>query len=232
MKLVFNSTLIGSFIERLNRFVGVVALEQEGEHVNAHIATSGRLQELLVAGAPALLEKSLQPERRTQYNLKAVMHNGGWVSIDAQAPNRLIEKALRYGALPAFSRCEFIRREPPHGSGRLDFLLMDNGRPVYIEVKSVTLMESGVALFPDAPTERGRRHLDDLSSLVKDGFRAAVIFVVQREDAGSFAPNGRTDVSFAAALLRAAAAGVEIYAYRCLVKEDGIMLGERLPVMI
>lgn len=230
MKLTFNSSEKGTFVERLNRFVGLVQLD--GELVHAHIATSGRLRELLVPGASVLLEKSLQPKRRTQYSLRAVSHNGIWVSIDAQIPNRLMEKVLRSGDLPPFSQCVFVRREPAYGSGRLDFLLSDEGQPVYIEVKSVTLMEKRVAMFPDAPTERGRRHLEHLAALVKEGCRAAVVFVVQREDVDSFIANSRTDEPFANALLRAAVAGVEIYAYRCCVTEYDITMNNRIPVMV
>ncbi|MDW7650339.1 MAG: DNA/RNA nuclease SfsA [Bacillota bacterium] len=231
MNLAFGPTEPGIFVERLNRFVAVVKCR--GQLLHAHIATSGRLWELLVPGADLLLEKSMNPGRRTPYSLRTVLHHGVWVSIDAQIPNRLMGRALKAGELRPFADCRFIRSEPAYGGGRFDFLLADNcGRPLYIEVKSVTLVEQKTGLFPDAPTERGRRHLNHLATLAAEGGRAAVIFVVQRSDAGRFAPNVKTDPEFGSALRRASVAGVEIYAYRCYVEPQGITLGERLPVMI
>jgi sugar fermentation stimulation protein A len=230
MQLSFKPVVTGLFVERLNRFVALA--EIAGERVFAHIATSGRLRELLVPGANLLLEASGDANRKTAYNLRAVWHNEVWVSLDAQVPNKLLNKAFRAGTFPPLASCDFVRSEPAYGGGRFDFLLSDEGQPFYIEIKSVTLVEQGTALFPDAPTERGRRHLGHLGSAVAEGYRAAVIFVIQREDAINFAPNHWTDPAFALALRRAAAAGVDVYAYRCRVNPAGIELAERVPVMI
>ncbi|MBS4021793.1 MAG: DNA/RNA nuclease SfsA [Dethiobacter sp.] len=229
MRIKQKTAIPGVFIARPNRFVALVSV---GDSVSrAHIATSGRLHELLVPGARVLLERA--PDgRRTEFSLRAVEYNGVLVSIDAQLPNRLLEKALKGRELPPFADCEFLRREPAWGSGRLDFLLLESGNAVYIEVKSVTLVEGKTALFPDAPTERGRRHLHSLLTIARGGQRAAVIFVVQREDAAVFAPNSATDPYFAAALQEAVAGGVEVYAYRCRVEKDYIELLQRLPVMV
>ena len=229
--ITFPPTEPGVFVERLNRFVALV--EIDGNRTQAHIATSGRLWELLVPGARLLLEKSKNPKRRTPYSLRAVWHNRVWVSIDAQIPNRLMGNVLRSGELSPFADCRYVRSEPAYGGGRFDFLLADNvGRPVYLEIKSVTLVEQRTGLFPDAPTERGRRHLKHLATVAADEGRAAVIFVIQRDDADWFAPNVKTDPEFGAALRFAAVAGVEVYAYRCCVEPEGITLGKRLPVMI
>ena len=172
MYIPFAPTVPGKFLEKINRFVAVV--DYGGNHYHAHIATSGRLWELLVPGATVLLEKSTRATRRTAYSLRAVAHNGVWVSIDAQIPNRLLAKALKVGALLPFAQCEFIRSEPAYGGGRFDFLLADQGQPVYIEVKSVTLVNASVAYFPDAPTDRGRRHLEHLAALAGEDYRCAV----------------------------------------------------------
>jgi sugar fermentation stimulation protein A len=231
MEITFQPTEPGVFVERLNRFVALV--ECDGNRFQAHIATSGRLWELLVPGARLLLEKSQNPKRRTPFSMRAVWHNSVWVSIDAQIPNRLIGKVLRSGELSPFAECHYVRSEPAYGGGRFDFLLADSdGRPVYIEIKSVTLVEQRTGLFPDAPTERGRRHLKHLATVAAGEGRAAVIFVIQRNDADRFAPNVVTDPDFGAALRFAAVAGVETYAYRCCVEPEGITLGKRLPVMI
>lgn len=230
MHITFKPTIPGRFVERLNRFVALV--EHGSSRSSAHIATSGRLWELLVPGASVLLEKSSDPNRRTAFTLRAVEHQGVWVSIDAQIPNQLLGRAFREGALPPFAGCRFVRSEPAYGNGRFDFLLSAEGQPLYIEIKSVTLVENRTGLFPDAPTERGRRHLGHLAAAVAEGNKAAVIFVIQRQDADRFAANNATDPAFAAALRQAATAGVDIYAYRCHVQPDGIVLADRVPVMV
>ncbi|EEG77830.1 sugar fermentation stimulation protein [Dethiobacter alkaliphilus AHT 1] len=226
----FLPTVPGVFVRRLNRFVAEV--EYGGQLWQAHIATSGRLGELLVPGAEVLLEKSAKKNRRTAYSLRVVRYQGVWVSIDAQIPNRLVAKGLQEGLLPPFAECEFIRSEPAYAGGRFDFLLSDAGQATYVEVKSVTLVEEKVGLFPDAPTERGRRHLQHLGELAKGGCRCAVIFVIQRDDAEAFTPNERTDPAFAGELRQAVAHGVEAFAYRCQVRPAGITLTESVPVLV
>ena len=230
IQYTFLPTVPGVFVQRLNRFVAQV--EYDGKLWSAHIATSGRLGELLVPGADVLLEKSTRETRRTPYSLRAVYYNDVWVSIDAQIPNRLVGSALKAGLLPPFADAEFIRSEPAYESGRFDFLLADAGQATYVEVKSVTLVEGQVGRFPDAPTVRGRRHLLHLAELAQQGCRTAVIFVIQRNDAKSFAPNAVTDPAFACALRQALLSGVEVFAYRCEVSPAGIILTDRVPVLV
>ncbi|HZK24282.1 MAG TPA: DNA/RNA nuclease SfsA [Oscillospiraceae bacterium] len=230
LHLPFKPTEAGFFVERLNRFVALVELN--GETVAAHIATSGRLTELLVPGASVLLERNNSATRRTAFSVRAVWYQQTWVSIDAQLPNKLVKQVLLAKALPPFEQCEFVRSEPVYSSGRFDFLLAEAGQAVYVEVKSVTLVIDKVALFPDAPTARGRRHLAHLADLQREGCRCAVIFIIQRGDADYFAPNRRTDLQFGQSLRQAASAGVELYAYRCRVDQAGMTLAERLPVLI
>jgi sugar fermentation stimulation protein A len=230
MRVGFEKPEEGLFLERLNRFTALI--QHEGVTGSAHIATSGRLRELLVPGARLLLQKHRGHGKKTDFFLLAVDHQGIWVSINAQLPNRLLEGIFCAGGLPPFAGCVFVRREPAYRDGRLDFLLAEEGQAVYVEVKSVTLVNRRVGLFPDAPTERGRRHLHHLAELVSEGCRAAVIFVVQRYNAESFAPNRETDPAFAAALQVAAFSGVEVYAYRCHVTPDGVTLAERIPVLL
>lgn len=226
----FGPVASGIFLERPNRFVALVKMD--GQSFFAHVPTSGRLRELLLPGTPVLLEASRVPGRSTSFDLRAVSHGDVWVSVDARLPNRLLEAALKAEKIKAFARCRFIRREPAYAGGRLDFELRQDGRPVYIEVKSVTLVENGMALFPDAPTVRGTRHLQHLACLAKNGYRSAVIFAIQRGDARSFAPNSVTDPGFARALHEAVSSGVEAYAFSCPVTPQGIRLGERLPVLV
>ena len=221
----------GVFLERLNRFVAMVQVD--GTERQAHIATSVRLWELLLPGATVWLEPSSSALRKTAFSLRVVAYEGAWVSIDAQLPNQLIRTALAGQVLQPFRHLEFVRSEPAYENGRFDFLLAEKtGRAVYLEVKSVTLVERDCGFFPDAPTERGRRHLRHLADLTLAGSRCAVIFVIQRHDALWFQPNYRTDPAFAAALRQAVSCGVEVYAYRCRVSPAGISLGERLPVLV
>ncbi|MTI94131.1 MAG: DNA/RNA nuclease SfsA [Firmicutes bacterium] len=217
------------FLARPNRFVAEVELE--GERVRAHVPTSGRLAELLVPDANVLVRTDVAPGRKTTCDLMLVEKDGTWVSLDSRLPNYLVGQLLRNDALPPFTGVSTVRAEFSHAAGRLDFAFTDgNGQQTLLEVKSVTLVEAGVAMFPDAPTLRGARHLAELTAAVTEGYRTAVMFVIQREDASVFRPNGRTDPDFAKALARAAEAGVEIYAWRCRAEANSLTLLAPVPV--
>jgi sugar fermentation stimulation protein A len=149
------------------------------------------------------------------------------VSIDSRVPGVAFSEAVRAGSIKAFAGYRTIRPEVRYGESRLDFLLTGDGPPFLVEVKSVTLVVDGQARFPDAPTPRGARHLHELARAVSEGYRAAVVFVIQREDVSSFAPNDSTDPEFGEALRQAALAGVEVYPLRCLVTPDRVeIMGE------
>jgi sugar fermentation stimulation protein A len=219
-----------TFIKRDNRFR--VTVQVERHPVWAHLPNSGRLKELLVPGRRVLLRAAQAPGRLTAYDLLMVDLDGTLVSIDARKPSPLLYEALRAGQLEEFAGYSEVRREVTYGQSRLDLLLEggpDDGR-CFIEVKSVTLVEDGVALFPDAPTQRGRRHLGELARARAEGHRAAVAFVVQRDDATRFAPHDDADPAFGQALREAAQAGVEVHAYKCWVSEGEIVLNAPLPV--
>jgi sugar fermentation stimulation protein A len=220
----------GTFIRRDNRFRATV--EVGGQPVWAHVPNSGRLGELLVSGHPVLLRQADLPHRKTKYDLALVELDRGLVSVDARLPNKLVHEAIAAGQMPEFIGYETIRREVAYGASRLDFVLEDDERRCFIEVKSVTLVCDGVALFPDAPTQRGRRHVGELAQAVQEGERAAVVFAVQREDATMFAPNDGADPAFGQALREAARAGVEVYAYRCRVSRNEVVLDRPIPVAL
>jgi len=231
----FESPLVpGRFIARRSRFSAAVAVD--GLEVLAHVANSGRLRELLTPGAPVYLQARPREGRVCPYDLALVEHRGHLVSIDARVPNRVIGEALAAGQLPPFFGYPVIRAEHRLGRSRLDFALGVGGPQAppagYIEVKSCTLVVDGEARFPDAPTERGARHLDELRRARRGGARAAVVFCVQRSDATRFVPNDATDPGFGRALRRVARAGVEVYAYRCRVGLDGVDLEVELPVRL
>ena len=217
------------FSHRLNRFA--VLAEVDGQSVVAHLPNSGRLRELLQPGARVFLAPKTGP-RKTAFDMVLVEAEGRLVSCDARLPPAVLAEAIRQDQAPPFAGYETVRREVTFGESRLDLLLKGPRGRCFIETKSVTLVEHGVALFPDAPTERGRRHLSSLAQAVRGGDRAAVVFVVQREDAIVFAPHRRADPLFAEALEQAVAAGVEAYAYCCSVDLQSICLAEEIPILI
>jgi sugar fermentation stimulation protein A len=221
-----------TFVKRDNRFR--VTVRVEGRLVWAHLPNSGRLRELLVPGRRVLLAAAQAPGRLTAYDLLMVELDGTLVSIDARLPSRLLYEALQAGRIAEFAGYAQVRREVAYGQSRLDLVLEggpDGGR-CFIEAKSVTLVKEGVALFPDAPTQRGRRHLGELARARAEGHRAAVVFVVQREDTIRFSPHDEADPAFGQALREAAQAGVEVYAYKCQVSEEEVALDAPLPVAI
>lgn len=220
------ATLIG----RKNRFTAIADLG--GELTDVHIPTSGRLGELIVRGHRAMLRPAGSPNRITKWDLVLIEYAGTWVSIDSLQANRLFGEAVLAGRLPEFRGYSRILREVCVGSSRIDFCLEGPSGLCYVEVKSVTLVEDGVAIFPDAPTERGRRHLEELEALKSSGHRACVAFVVQRPDARHFAPNRRTDAPFARTLARAAENGVEVLAYTCRIEPSGAEVQSPVPVLL
>ena len=236
----FKGPLIpGVFHKRLHRFGALVEIEGRERYV--HIPNSGRLRELLVEGARVLLRPgpapdgpgvdggaavpggSTVPTRKTSHTLILVRHGDHWVSIDSGMPRGLRLEAWRNRVLEGFAGYEAFRPEVFYGQSRLDFLLTGpDVPPCWVEAKSVTLVVDGEARFPDAPTDRGARHLRELAAARAEGLRAAVIFVIQREDAVAFAPNDGTDATFGDELRRSAAVGVEVHAVACRVHERGI----------
>lgn len=218
----------GRFLRRLNRFAALV--EVAGRRELVHVRNSGRLHELFTPGRRVLLDPARTAGRRTRFTLALVHLPSGWVSADAHLPNALVEEALCRKAVPGFRGYRFLRREPVIGRNRADFLLARGGRECLLEVKSVTLVEEGTALFPDAPTVRGRMHLEHLIAARRRGLGAAILFVIQRSDATAFAPNRTADRAFADALCRAAGAGVRIGAMTCRVSPEGVRLAGAVPV--
>jgi len=221
--------LPATFIRRDNRFRATVRLDEQD--VGAHVANSGRLHDLFIPNRPVWLHPAANPARKTRYDLKLVQTPAGLVSVDARLPNALFAEAVTAGRLPEFAYDD-IRPEVRYGDSRLDFRLAGPTGACWVEVKSVTLVDAGVARFPDAPTARGSRHLRELVAIASQGQRAAVVFIVQREDATAFAPAAAVDLLFAQTLARAAAAGVEVRAYACRVTMEEITLARALPVLL
>ena len=214
------------FIDRPNRFIAHVSMD--GKEVVCHVKNTGRCRELLVPGAEVWLERGTNPNRKTAYDLIAVQKGKKLINMDAQAPNRVFaEWAAEYE--PAMSQ---LRSEYTYGHSRLDFCLTTPTGLHLVEVKGVTLEEGGHARFPDAPTERGVKHLNELMRAVSEGHRAGIVFIIQLEEVTDFAPNDATHPAFGETLRMAAAAGVEITAVRCRVQPDSLSVLDRVPVLL
>jgi sugar fermentation stimulation protein A len=220
-----------TFVIRDNRFRTTVALN-DGRRVSSYLPNSGRLRELLSPGRRVLLRPATSPSRTTSFDLVLVDLEGTLVSADARLPNVLVAEALRADLLAPFTDYDHVRQEVRYHESRLDFVLLREDQRCFVEVKSVTLVEEGVALFPDSPTTRGHRHVQELRRALGEGDRAAVIFVVQREDAQSFTTNDGSDPQFAQALRCALEEGVEVYAYGCRVSRRQVRLDRPLELRI
>ena len=221
----------GRFIKRLNRFAALVDVEKR-EHL-AHVPNSGRMGELLVPGFRVLLIPAPAGSgRKTAFDLALVDTGRTLSSADARLPNRLVAEAIAEGRLPQFADYPAVHPERRFHESRLDFLLEGPPGSCYVETKSVTLVENGVGLFPDAPTLRGVKHLNSLMVARDEGHRAGVIFVIQRSDAEAFTPHDVADPLLGATLRTAVAQGVEVWAYRCQVDERSIALADAIPVRL
>ena len=220
----------GRFVTRLNRFAALVDIEKR--EVMVHLPNSGRLRELLVPGFRMLLKPVAGEHRKCPYDLALVDLGFTLCSADARLPNPLMAEAVEGKRTQEFSDYTSVRREVTFGKSRLDMLLKGDAPPCMVETKSVTLVEEGTALFPDAPTLRGVKHLNSLIEAKRQGYRAAVVFVVQRHDPERFMPYDSADPLLGQTLRKAVAEGVEAFAYRCRVSEKEITLAERIPVVL
>lgn len=218
------------FLSRPNRFVAVCSLG--GEQVLAHVKNTGRCRELLVPGAQVLLQYHPAPGRKTRYTLTHVWKEERLIHIDSQAPNRLVEEAMRKGALslPGLGTPQVIRPETFYGNSRFDFYLEGNSAKGFMEVKGVTLEEDGWARFPDAPTERGIKHLEHLVKASGEGYACYVVFVIQMGAVRLFSPNWRTHPAFGEALISAQNAGVCLLAFETKVTPLRVELAGPVPI--
>lgn len=216
------------FINRPNRFIANVELN--GEAIQVHVKNTGRCRELLIPGVSVILEESDNPSRKTKYDLVCVKKNNQWVNMDSQLPNKVAAEWIRGGGL--FKEEVQVFTERTYGNSRFDLYIESERRKAFIEVKGVTLEEDGVARFPDAPTERGIKHLNELVKCMEDGFEAYVLFVIQMKGIYRFEPNWKTHREFGEALLNASKNGVKILVYDCLVTDDSMEISNPVPVYL
>jgi len=230
----YDRVIQGTFIDRPNRFIANVRIKGEGDVpdsvVRCHVKNTGRCRELLVPGAEVFLSVSDNPSRRTKYDLIAVRKGRRLINMDSQIPNDVAEEGLR--RIPFFSSMETVTREYRYGNSRIDIMAEGAGKKYLIEVKGVTLENDGVVSFPDAPTERGAKHVRELIGSMKDGYIPCLLFVIQMDDAEYFEPARSIDPVFSQALKDAEDAGVHIFAYTCTVEPDSIELKDPVEVRL
>lgn len=215
----------GTFLSRPNRFIAQV--EIDGVIETVHVKNTGRCRELLVPGAAVWCQRSDNPNRKTKYDLICVQKGDRTINMDSQAPNTAVREWLLSGGLGAI---ENLRPETTHGDSRFDFAFCKDGKQCYLEVKGCTLENDGVCAFPDAPTQRGAKHIRGLIQAVREGCGGYILFVIQMADVKYFHPNDVTDPEFGKALREASENGVRILAVDCAVTPDTMAL--RLPVLV
>lgn len=224
----YEKIIIGHFISRPNRFIAHV--EIDGETQVCHVKNTGRCRELLTPGATVFLEEARNPDRKTKYDLIGVKKGELMVNMDSQAPNIAVGEWLRAGNL--FPDATLIKSEKTYKKSRFDFYVETPDRKIFLEVKGVTLEEDGVVRFPDAPTERGVKHIKELISCIQDGYEGYILFVIQMKGMKYFEPNDKTHAAFGEALRKAAKAGVKVLAYDCLVTADEMVIDEQVEIRL
>lgn len=221
------------FVERPNRFIARVIVD--GKEETVHVKNTGRCRELLIKGCDVILYESDSVGRKTKYDLVAVYKRRDGkspllINMDSQIPNDVAEEWLKKGGL--FSSNAKIRREVKYGDSRFDFYIEDGERKAFLEVKGVTLEENGVAMFPDAPTERGIKHINELVFAQSQGYEAYILFIVQMKEIGEMRPNDRTHKAFGDALRQADKKGVRVLALDCVVTENSVEADKFITVKL
>lgn len=224
----YNEICKGFFLERPNRFIA--RAEVDGRQETVHVKNTGRCRELLTPRAEIWLSCSRDPKRKTAFDLVTVKKDGRLINMDSQAPNAAVREWLAAGGL--YAEPALLRPETVYGSSRFDFYMEAEGKRIFIETKGVTLERDNVALFPDAPSVRAVKHMEELIRAGEEGYESYVIFVVQMSGIRLFRPNWENQPAFGEVLLRAREAGVRILAYGCQVEEDGMTIAEEIPVQL
>lgn len=222
----YKNTVRAEFCDRPNRFIAHVKINGVMETV--HVKNTGRCRELLVPGCPVILEKSDNTARKTAYDLISVYKEGRWINMDSQAPNQAAAEWIQGGGL--FPEEVSVYRERKYGNSRFDIYVESPERKAFIEVKGVTLEENNIVRFPDAPTERGLKHVEELAECMQDGYEAYLLFVIQMKDVRKFQPNWNTHHRFGDALKAAREAGVRILAMDCMIGEDFMRIQDPVEV--
>ena len=225
--MYYENMVPGIFLRRPNRFIAYV--EIGGEEVVCHVKNTGRCRELLVPGTQVWCQHWDKPERKTKYDLIAVQKGRRLINMDSQAPNAAVKEWLLHGGLRQIAE---LKPERTWEESRFDFSFQKDGKLCFLEVKGVTLEHDGICAFPDAPTQRGAKHLHHLTQLAGQGYGAYVLFVIQMDGVQHLHPNDATDPAFGSALRQAAAAGVQVMAMDCRVEPDSMVLSQPVAVIL
>ena len=220
----YNNIFKGKFLERPNRFIAIC--EIDGKEEICHVKNTGRCRELLVKGATVYLEKSPNPNRKTQFDLVTVQKNGKLINMDSQIPNYVVVESLS----KIFDNIKYVKQEYKYGNSRFDIYVETENDKIFVEVKGVTLENDGVVRFPDAPTLRGIKHLKELQKAITEGYRTCVVFLIQMDNVKYFEPNYDTHPEFAKALEEARSNGVEIYAFDSVVTPYEIQMNKKVKI--
>lgn len=216
----------GKFIQRINRFIAEVYINDKIEKV--HVKNTGRCKELFIEGTTVYLQKSDNPNRKTNYSLISIYKDDMLINMDSQVPNQVITEAIENNLIKGFENLTYIKREQTYGNSRFDIYYETEDRKGFIEVKGVTLEIGGIAKFPDAPTIRGSKHLNELIKGQNEGYKNYIIFLIQLEEVNHFYPNHLTDPNFAKALKEAETAGVIVKCFTSKITKDTIELFEEI----
>ncbi|MDF2540016.1 MAG: sugar fermentation stimulation protein [Herbinix sp.] len=226
----YTSIKSATFISRPNRFISHVLVD--GRDEVAHVKNTGRCREILQEGAAIILEEASNPNRKTKYSLIAAYKGDVLINIDSQVPNMVVYEAIKKEMLKEFHEITRLSREVTYGNSRFDLYFESGEQKGFIEVKGVTLEVDGIAMFPDAPTERGSKHVYEMIKAVEEGYAGFIFFLIQMKGVTHFTPNVVRDPKFAKALRLAQEKGVTILAYDALVDDAGICIGNPVPVIL
>lgn len=225
----YTKTVEGIFLKRPNRFIAQVLID--GKEETVHVKNTGRCRELLIPGVKVILEDcSHSPSRKTRYSLIAVWKGDMLVNMDSQVPNAVVFEALREGKVKVIENISYLKREVTFGNSRYDIYYESKNQKGFVEVKGVTLENNHISMFPDAPTERGAKHVLEMIEAVKEGYRGALFFLIQMKGPNVFRLNWQMDKVFSESVKLASENGVEIFAYDSIVSENSIIVDK--PVKI
>jgi len=225
----YDNVIEAKFIKRPNRFIAHVLVD--GKEEIAHVRNTGRNREILIEGAKVILEKAKNPDRKTAYSLIAAYKGDILINIDSQIPNAVVFEGIVNNKISALQNVNYIKREVTYGNSRFDIYFEKENSKGFIEVKGVTLEEDGLAMFPDAPTERGRKHIEEMAAAVAKGYEGFIIFLIQMKGVKAFSPNFSMDPEFSEELKKAASLGVKVLAYDSIVTEDEIIISDPVEII-
>ncbi|WP_273327333.1 DNA/RNA nuclease SfsA [Vallitalea guaymasensis] len=228
--MIYEDIVEGVFLERPNRFIAKVLIDGNPETV--HVKNTGRCKEILTEGTKIFLQKSNNPNRKTKYSLISAYKKDMLINIDLQVPNEVVHEAILQNKVPELIDLNYVKREQKYKNSRFDIYFERGTVKGFIEVKGVTLEKDGLSMFPDAPTKRGTKHLEELMDAISNGYEGYLFLLIQMNDIHKFTPNYITDETFAKTLMKANDAGVKILCYNSLVTRNEITIGQKVEVLL